>query len=104
MIRFLQRHVSLTLWIAALALVGTGATMAGCARGLPEPESEGAKLYVQFCSGEGCHGPIPPQSGGKGYWRNQYDRMLPIMRDAGWVLPDPEQDRKIRDYLTRFAS
>lgn len=103
MIRFLQRHVSLTLSIFAVGLVGTGIGMAGCAPGLPEPESEGAQLYVQFCSGEGCHGPIPPQGGGKGYWRNQYDRMLPIMKDAGWVLPDAEQDRKIRDYLARFA-
>ena len=102
--RFLQRHVSLTLWVLALGLVSVGATMAGCAPGLPEPESEGARLYVQFCSGEGCHGPIPPQSGGKGYWRNQVDRMLPIMEDAGWVLPNPEQEAKVREYLTRFAS
>jgi hypothetical protein len=104
MIRFLQRHVPLTLWMVALALVGTGVTMAGCAPGLPEPESEGAQLYVQYCSGEGCHSPIPPQGGGKGYWRNQYDRMLPIMDDAGWELPDSEQERKIREYLARFAS
>jgi hypothetical protein len=103
MIRILQRNVSLTLWIAAFGLAGTAATMAGCASGLPEPESDGAKLYVQFCSGAGCHGPIPPQRGGKGYWRNQYDRMLPIMKDAGWVLPDAGEERKIRDYLERHA-
>jgi hypothetical protein len=103
MTRFLQHRVSLTLWIAAFGLAGAGGMMAGCAGGLPEPESEGAKLYVQFCSGEGCHGPIPPQRGGKGYWRNQYDRMLPMMKDAGWVLPDAGQDRKIREYLERNA-
>lgn len=102
--RFLQRHVSLALAVVAVGITATAMVMAGCGGKLPEPESEGAKLYVQYCSGEGCHGPIPPQSGGRGYWRNQYDRMLPIMEKAGWVLPDPEQDRKIRDYLTRFAS
>ena len=103
MIRFLQGRVSLVLWASAVLLAAAGATMSACAPGLPEPESEGARLYVQFCSAEGCHGPIPPQGGGKGYRRNQYDRMLTIMKDSGWVLPDPEQDRKIREYLERFA-
>jgi len=102
--RFLQRHVSLALALAAFSLALIGGAMAGCGAKLPEPESEGARLYVQYCSGEGCHGPIPPQGGGRGYWRNQYDRMLPIMRDAGWDLPDAEEDRKIREYLTKFAS
>ena len=104
MTRFLHAHrVAATLAFSAVAVAMGGVVMAACAPGLPEPESEGAKLYVQYCSGEGCHGPIPPQSGGPGYWRNQYDRMLPIMEDAGWVLPDPEQDRTIRAYLEKYA-
>ena len=103
MMRSLQRHVSGVLAACALGLVGVGAGMAGCAPSLPEPESEGAQLYVQYCSGEGCHGAIPPQTGGPGYWRNQYTRMLDLMREQGWPLPDAEKDRKIRDYLQRHA-
>ena len=103
MIRFLQERAPVILTLAGAVLLIATVVMAGCARGLPEPESEGAVLYVQFCSGSGCHDPIPPQSGGKGYWRIQYDRMLPIMQKAGWTLPDEEQDRKIREYLARFA-
>ena len=86
-----------------LVMLSVGLVMAGCAPGLPEPESEDAKLYVQFCSGEGCHGAIPPQGGGRGYWRNQYTRMIDIMKTQGWPLPNAEQERKIRDYLERNA-
>lgn len=103
MSRILQRHVSGTFFALAVGLAVFGGVMAGCSRGLPEPESEGAQLYVQYCSGSGCHGPIPPQTGGPGYWRNQYDRMLGVMRDQGWPLPDQDQERKIRDYLERNA-
>lgn len=102
--QILHRNVSLSLALLALATLGLGLVMAGCAPGLPEPESEDAKLYVQFCSGEGCHGAIPPQSGSPGYWRNQYPRMITLMKESGWALPNPEQDEKIRAYLKRFAS
>ena len=102
--RFLQRHVPAVLVVVAVGAASVATVVAGCGAKLPEPESEGAQLYVQYCSGSGCHGPIPPQSGGRGYWRNQYDRMLPIMEDAGWPLPDADEDRKIRDYLEKFSS
>lgn len=103
MSRFLQKHVSSTLAGLALLMLSVGLVMAGCAPGLPEPESEDARLYVQFCSGEGCHGAIPPQGSGRGYWRNQYTRMIDLMKTQGWPLPNAEQDRKIRDYLQRNA-
>lgn len=77
---------------------------AGCAPALPEPESEGGRLYVQYCSGSGCHDPIPPQVDSMGYWNNQYDRMLEIMKDAGWRLPDPREDAVIRAYLEKHAA
>ena len=101
--RSLQKHVSSVLAGLALLLLVTGLLMAGCAPGLPEPESEDAKLYVEFCSGNGCHGPIPQQGSGRGYWRNQYTRMIDLMKTQGSPLPNPEQDRKIRDYLKRNA-
>lgn len=99
----IRRDVSSLLGLAAVLLLVGGLAGAGCAGGLPEPESEGAQLYVQYCSGEGCHGPIPPQRGGRGYWRNQYARMIQLMRDQGWPLPDESQDAKIREYLERNA-
>jgi hypothetical protein len=101
--RFFLKHVSSILAGLALLMLSVGLVMAGCAPGLPEPASEDAKLYVQFCSGEGCHGPIPPQASGRGYWRNQYSRMIDLMETRGWPLPNAEQDRKIRDYLQRNA-
>ena len=91
--------------IAALTLVATTVltVLAACGAKLPEPESEGARLYVQYCSGAGCHDPIPPQVDSMGYWNNQYDRMIILMRDQSWPLPDPTQDRKIRDYIEKHA-
>jgi len=86
--------------LAALALI---LFTVGCAPSLPEPESEEAQLYVKYCSGSGCHDPIPPQVDSPGYWNNQYDRMIILMRDEGWPLPNPEEDRKIRDYIQRHA-
>jgi hypothetical protein len=74
-----------------------------CGPELPEPESKGAKLYVEYCSGSGCHDPIPPQVDSMGYWNNQYDRMLVLMTDQGWKLPSPEEDRIIRAYLEKHA-
>ena len=76
---------------------------AGCAPSLPEPESEEAQLYVKYCSGSGCHDPIPPQVDSMGYWNNQYDRMIILMRNEGWPLPTPAEDRKIRGYIERYA-
>lgn len=91
--------------ITAGALVATGllTVLAACGAKLPEPESEEAQLYVKYCSGSGCHDPIPPQVDSIGYWNNQYDRMIILMRDQSWPLPTPTEDRKIRDYLAKHA-
>jgi hypothetical protein len=93
--------VALRLLLLTALLLGVAVA---CAPGLPEPESEDAQLYVQFCSGNGCHGPIPPQTDGMGYWNNQYDRMIVLMRDAGTPLPNAEQDRRIRAYIQKYAA
>ena len=90
--------MSLVALVALLFVV-----VSGCGAELPEPESEEAQLYVKYCSGSGCHDPIPPQVDSMGYWNNQYDRMIILMRDEGWQLPTPEEDRKIRDYIERHA-
>ena len=76
----------------------------GCSKmELPEPESRPAKLYVQYCSGSGCHGPIPPQRDAWGIWEYQYDRMIDLMKRQGWPLPSPAEDQEIRDYIKKFA-
>jgi hypothetical protein len=103
MMRSRRRHLFGGFVLAAAGLIGASLGLAGCTQELPEPDSEGARLYVQYCSGEGCHGAIPPQTGGPGYWRNQYTRMLDIMRDRGWPIPDEPQEEKILDYLQRHA-
>lgn len=74
-----------------------------CARSLPEPESEAAQLYVKYCSGSGCHGPIPPGGSNAKYWDIQYGRMLEVMEKSGIALPPPREDAMIRDYLARHA-
>ena len=38
-----------------------------------------------------------------GYWNNQYDRMIELMRDQSWPLPSPEEDAKIRAYIEKYA-
>lgn len=89
---------------ATLAVAGwVAVSLVACGPELPEPDSREAKLYVEYCSGSGCHDPIPPQVDSIGYWNNQYDRMLVLMEDEGWKLPNPEEDRLIRAYLEKHA-
>ena len=90
--------------ICSLAVLGVLSLMLyACTRSLPEPESEGAQLYPQYCSGSGCHGPIPPERGGERYWVNQTERMLQIMARASMSLPTAQQKSVILEYLFRNA-
>ena len=89
--------------VAFAAVVLGLITLVACAKGLPDPESEEAQLYTRYCSGAGCHDPIPPGTDSMGYWNNQYDRMIELMRDQSWPLPSPEEDAKIRAYIEKYA-
>jgi hypothetical protein len=89
---------------AVAAALLAGVLAAGCGPKLPEPETRAAQLYVKYCSGSGCHGPIPPQRDIARYWDLQTDRMLVLMREQGWALPTPEEDREIRAYLHKHAA
>jgi hypothetical protein len=90
-------------WLLSLILLAAWLNWAGCSRELPEPESRGARLYAKFCSGEGCHDAIPPARGGARYWDVQYRRMLELMRQQRFPLPDAVEEREILAYLHRHA-
>jgi hypothetical protein len=94
-----------TIWLSAIGIVGaiSATLLPGCGGKLPEPESRPAQLYVQYCSGRGCHSPIPPQSDVANKWKLQTDRMLALMRERGAPLPSPEEEQEIREYLRKHA-
>ncbi len=92
---------TLLLW-AVFLLFSALLLVLGCTS-LPEPESEGARLYVQYCSGKSCHGPIMPQAGGRKYWDGQMNRMLDIMRNKNVPLPNAQQKKIILEYLHRHT-
>lgn len=77
--------------------------LAACSASLPEADSDAAKLYVQYCSGSGCHGPIPPGRDSFGYWQRQFVRMEELMRRAGQPLPDPAERELMMAWLERNA-
>ena len=89
--------------VACLMTLVAGLCLPGCGAELPEPESRPAQIYVRYCSGSGCHGAIPPQRSSFAIWQNQYDRMIDLMRDEGWSLPDAEEEKEILTYLRRHA-
>jgi hypothetical protein len=87
-----------------LALLLFVVTLVACAKqSIPEPESEGARLYVQYCSGSGCHDPIPPQQSSFGYWQTQYRRWSDTLRKDGHAAPNPEEDEVILAWLKKHA-
>jgi hypothetical protein len=88
---------------ALLLLLAASAATAGCGPELPEPESHSAQLYVQYCSGSGCHSAIPPQRSSFAIWQNQYQRMLGIMTDQGWTLPNASEEKEILEYLRKYS-
>ena len=91
--------------IWSLVAVGLfGMMLFACAKqSLPEPESQGAKLYVKYCSNEGCHSPIPPQESSFPYWRNQYARWSANLKQKGMAYPSPQEDEIILAYLQKHA-
>lgn len=92
------------VWIHRLAVLVCFVWIAwACGQALPEPESEDAQLYVTYCSGAGCHDPIPPQGSPPRYWDLQYARMIQLMQQTGRPLPSAVESEKIQAYLQRHA-
>ena len=96
-----QRRVTVAWPVAILAALVV--LTVSCGQDLPEPESRGATLYVRYCSGKGCHDPIPPGRAGRRYWDQEFERMLAYMRKQSHPLPSAEEEREIVDYLHRHA-
>ena len=90
------------LTLIALLSFNTLIIALGCAS-LPESDSEDARLYVHYCSGNGCHGPILPQAGGPQYWDIQTERMLVLMRKENQPLPNEKEKKRILQYLYKHA-
>lgn len=97
----MPRPILPSLSVALLPVVLIAAW--NCGAKIPEPESREAQLYVAYCSGKGCHDPIPPRRGGKEYWDQQTRRMLELMRKQGRPLPTAEEQAQIDAYLRRHA-
>lgn len=92
------------VWVHRLAVLVCFLWIAwACGQSLPEPDSEEAQLYVAYCSGSGCHGPIPPQGSPPRYWEIQYGRMLTLMKQSGRPLPTEAEGDRILGYLQRHA-
>jgi hypothetical protein len=86
-----------TLLLAAALWVG------GCSANLPEPESEGARLYADRCTG-GCHRAYAPGSMKYEMWKVQLERMQGEMVRRG-LPPLTEKERTIvLDYLKRHSA
>ena len=91
------------VWIAIAVTAFVGWMMACAKASIPEPESQGAKLYVKYCSAQGCHDPIPPQGSSYPYWKNQYARWSGKLRQSGGAAPTAQEDQVILAWLKKYA-
>jgi mono/diheme cytochrome c family protein len=85
------------LTLAVLAL-----SASGCATKLPEPESDGAKLYAARC--DSCHRLFPPSSLKSEMWKMKVESMQGEMARHG-LPPLTDQERAtVLDYLQRHSA
>jgi hypothetical protein len=78
-----------------------GAASLACSRPLPDPDSPGAKAYVQECGL--CHAPHDPGLLTPAMWQVQVERMEEQRRRRGLPPMTPDQTKLILDYLTAHA-
>lgn len=85
-------------WLLVAMIVG----WAGCHAALPEPESEGARLYASHCNS--CHRVYGPKSMTYEMWKVQVERMQGELVRHG-LPPLTERERTVvLDYLKRHSS
>ncbi len=74
------------------------------AKELPEPESDGARLFARFCSQ--CHNLPNPKMYSTDEWPFMFNRMIAHARtmqslEEGFVVPDEDEKERIIEYLKR---
>lgn len=94
----------------SLALLAASALLGGCSGGgergsvapaLPDPQSRGAELVVEYCSE--CHAPPQPSAHTAATWPAVAERMQHRRATKGFPpVPGPELG-EIIDYLQRHA-
>lgn len=86
----------------ALALLGAVLALSACGPRLPEPESEGAVLYAERCTG-GCHRAFAPGSLKYPMWKIQVERMQGELVRRGLPPLTPQERGIVLDYLKRHS-
>jgi cytochrome c5 len=84
-----------------MLLLAAALCCAACSPPLPEPESEGAKLYASRCNT--CHRVFAPSSLKYEMWKMQVDRMQGEMVRHGMPPLTTEERDVVLDYLKRHS-
>ncbi len=84
----------------ALLAAGLGAA---CNPRLPDPDSPGARLYAERCTG-GCHRIYAPGLMTGEMWKIQLDRMQGELVRRGLPPLTPEEYALVLDYLQRHST
>ena len=83
-------------------LIAVVAGALGCNAKLPEPESEGARLYASRC--DTCHRLYAPTSLTYPMWKMQVERMQGEMVRHGLPSLNERERTVMLDYLKRHSS
>jgi len=91
------------IWSAAVLLLATllGGGI-GCNAALPEPESSGAQLYRQRCSG--CHRLYAPSVLTAEMWKVMVARMEQNIQRSGLPPLSADERQSLLDYLQKHSS
>ena len=85
-------------WFFAVAMV---LSISACSPKLPEPESDGAKLYAARCNT--CHRLFAPGSLKFEMWKVQVERMQGEIVRHGLPPLTPDERTVLLDYLKRHS-
>jgi len=85
-------------WFLAAA---AALSLAACSPKLPEPESDGAKLYAARCNT--CHRVFAPGSLKFAMWKVQVERMQGEIVRHGMPPLTPDERHVLLDYLKRHS-
>ena len=92
-----------TIWtVIVLLLVTLSGGGIGCNTALPEPESSGARLYQQRCSG--CHRPYAPTLLTADMWKVMLARMEQYIQRGGLPPLSADERQSLLEYLQKHSS